>query len=187
VRYFNSPIIIFITLIIVLLVHIAPVSTIVTAQSINTGRIAGVVISEDINNVPGARVTLHSCIYNSITKEYTNTGLASIPENVTYTTGSPGEIPGLFIFDDVPSGLYNITAEKDGYKGYTIIEFNAKRQLMTADIVIPGYKISAPLPTPIPSPTPSIQLPEGFNPTTAALMAVLLVIAGALFLFRKKK
>ncbi|MCD1293700.1 hypothetical protein CUJ83_01655 [Methanocella sp. CWC-04] len=106
------------------------------------GIIEGLVISEDIDRVDTAKVTVWQCIYNGDTGAYKNIKIAEIDMNPQFTgPGRKGE-KGSFTFENVPSGLYNITAEKNGHMGYKIINFDARRLFENTYIVITGYNTS---------------------------------------------
>ncbi|WP_230741419.1 carboxypeptidase-like regulatory domain-containing protein [Methanooceanicella nereidis] len=98
------------------------------------GSISGMVTSGDNAAIPDATVALWMMDGDVIT------GLLEIEDNPQYTTNQTSPVVGLYSFFNVPSGVYNITAEKDGYWFFT--EAVVTEGTTTANIVIPEYVAS---------------------------------------------
>jgi hypothetical protein len=112
------------------------------------GAITGVILSSvGSHAVPNANVALYD--------EYDN--LAAVPENPQLSSNGTGNNGGVYMFYDVPYGLYNVTAEKGGVEFFAIV--NLSSGTATANVVLPEYvetepAYQEPLPQEVPAPAP---------------------------------
>jgi hypothetical protein len=155
------------------------------------GAITGVILSSAGSHaVPNANVALYD--------EYDN--LADVPDNPQLSSNGTGNNGGIYMFYDVPYGLYNVTAEKGGIEFFAIVNLSAGTA--TANVVLPEYvetepAYREPLPREVPTPTPRplryfLPITVGKMPASAApdegLPFGLAALGGigALFLFTRR-
>jgi len=155
------------------------------------GAITGVILSSvGSHAVPNANVALYD--------EYGN--LAAVPDNPQLSSNGTGNNGGVYMFYDVPYGLYNVTAEKGGVEFFAIV--NLSTGTATANVVLPEYvetepAYQEPLPPEVPAPTPRplryfLPITVGRTPASPApdegLPFGLAAIGGisALFLFPRR-
>lgn len=77
------------------------------------------------NLASGIKVTLNSCLPYDSSNGNVNTGLVNIPNNPQLSMG--GDLVGMYRFDGLEPGFYNVTIEKDGLVGYRIINFTGDK------------------------------------------------------------
>ena len=111
-------------------------------QDNRTSTVSGVVMDQNKVGVPGATVTMWKAQENSsIPEQYDNINIVDMPGNPQTTNDGRSAAPGVYTFEKVPYGLYNITAEKDGHMYYHIGDIN--NGSMTINIFIPDYAVPA--------------------------------------------
>jgi hypothetical protein len=114
------------------------------AAAQGSGTITGVVLSSvGSQAVPDATVSLYDMDGN----------LAAVPENPQQSSGGVGSNAGVYTFYDVPPGVYNVTAEKNGVSYFAIADLSAGGTA-TANVVLPDYAETAPIYGPSPEPMP---------------------------------
>lgn len=96
-------------------------SALPASAAAGNGTIMGVVLGPDTTMIGNATVTLMECRYDESTGSYTSTGLANVPLNPQQSNEGVTGLKGLYIFDYVPQGLYNITVEKNKTINYAIV------------------------------------------------------------------
>jgi len=102
----------------------------VIPSGVSNGTLYGYVVLNDGNLTlyeqrlggGGVKVTLYSCLPYDESKGIVNTGIVDIPNNPQITPVSGGQV-GMYRFDGLTPGFYNVTVEKDGLAGHTIINF----------------------------------------------------------------
>jgi hypothetical protein len=168
------------------------------------GSISGTVFDMNHEGIPDAKVTLY--VASLLNKKYVNIRVAGVDNNPQYTIRG-----GLFLFENVPKGVYNITVEKNGRIAFKIV--NVTEGTISPEIYMKDYihvvpspssePSMTPSPSPVPTPTPTVKpsirpTPTPYTPDLSkiifetarlALMAVVGVqfIAGAaIFLYMKK-
>jgi hypothetical protein len=115
--------------------------------------------------IQDANVTLWQCAYDGRTGHYNNVKPVSSCKTLTISCGLPGTTPG----------LYNVTAEKGGNIGYSVVELTAGMGVRNVNVMIDEHEasmrapprylrtgglISPPMPPSIPGGPPSpVQLP----------------------------
>ncbi len=93
-----------------------------------TGTITGIVMSSvGSHAVPDAVVTLYDESGN----------LAPVPDNPQQSSSGIGNNAGIYMFYDVPPGVYNVTAEKGGIVFFAIVDVSTGTA--TANVVLPEY------------------------------------------------
>lgn len=151
-----------------------------TVWVVGWGTVSGMVTDRNQNGVPYAKMTLW--VWNGTD----NIGILDAPDNPQLTNDGSTAAIGTYTFSQVPSGTYNLTAEKDGHVYFAMVYMNVgtyTANVAFPDYVFPGFITSTPepvvtavpaTPTPTeaasPSPTPS----PGFES-----LATLLVLAAA--------
>lgn len=100
------------------------------AQENGTGTITGLVLTGNNVAIPDAYVTLYP------ESDVGVDAYQAIPDNPQLTSNFTHPVVGVYTFYDVPYGIYNVTAEKDGESFYAIV--NVTAGTATANIVIPG-------------------------------------------------
>ena len=170
-------------------------------QVVGWGTISGMVTDKNKNGIPNATVKLWTTKFLNDTRE--NQKLVKSPENPQYTVSRP-EIAaiGTYTYYRVPSGQYNLTAEKADSSGnvhmwFAWVDLNvgtATNNVALPDYVVPG-QVATPTPTtaaqvtatatavpvtatPTPTPTPA----PGFE-TVFALAGLL----GVAYLITRKE
>jgi hypothetical protein len=112
------------------------------------GTVTGVILSSAGSHaVPNANVALYD----------EDDHLAAVPDNPQLSSNGSGNNGGVYMFYDVPYGLYKVTAEKGGVEFFAMI--NLSSGTATANVVLPEYveiepAYQAPLPPEVPTPTP---------------------------------
>ena len=110
-----------------------------------TGSITGMVTSANNAAVPDAVVTLWSIDSGSPV-------FVPMPNNPQLTSNFTTPLPGMYAFTDIPSGLYNVTAQWQDEWYFTTVDLTAGGTA-TANIVIPVYLNASDLATPTPQPS----------------------------------
>lgn len=136
------------------------------------GTISGMVTDQNKNGVPNATVKLYRTIVNE--SGIWSTTLFESPENPQWTVSRPEVAAiGTYTYYKIPSGIYNVTAEKADASGNVYLWFahvNLTEGTATNNVAIPGLVISLPgTPTPTLSPTQAVTpspTPQGATPTT---------------------
>ncbi len=80
--------------------------------------------------VSGANVTLYSCVIGGSSMPYVNTVMVNVTSNPQLSEAGD---EGLFRFDGLAPGLYNVTAEKNGLSAYYNVDLKQNWNGMTAD------------------------------------------------------
>lgn len=128
------------------------------------GSISGAVFDMDHVGIPDAKVTLYNVSW--LNNRYVNKRVAGVDNNPQFTSKD-----GLFIFENVPKGVYNITVEKNGKLAYKIV--NVTEGTISPDIfmkdyinIVPSPSLEPSLtPSPSPSPTPTPTARPSVRPT----------------------
>ncbi len=102
----------------------------VIPDNVASGTIYGYVVRNDLVPIDGVNITLYSCVAGNSSVPYVNIGMVSDTDN-PQQSGYGGQ--GLFRFDGLPPGLYNVTAEKSGLSGHYIVNLKQDWNGMTAD------------------------------------------------------
>ena len=106
-----------------------------------TGTINGMVMDKHRNGIPNATVTLWATRWANDT--YENVKAVEIKDNPQLTIGDPMVAAiGVYNFFDVPMGIYNITAEKEGHMWFAWVNVSHSG-MHTNNIALPDYMISA--------------------------------------------
>jgi hypothetical protein len=101
-------------------------------QDIANGTLYGFVILNNglgqiyENRLSGVNVTLYSCLPYDTSKGIVNTGIVDIPNNPQVTMS--GDWVGMYRFDGLKPGFYNVTIEKDGLVGHRVINFTSDEE-----------------------------------------------------------
>jgi len=103
--------------------------------------ITGVVLSSGSQSVPDATVTLYDM----------DGYLVDVPNNPQQSSGGMGTEAGIYTFYNVPPGVYNVTAEKNGVLYFAIADVSGGGTA-TANVVLPGYFEPGPIQGPSPAP-----------------------------------
>ena len=133
------------------------------------GTISGMVTDKNKNGVPNATVKLWTTeLFDNGT--ISNKKLYESPENPQQTVSRP-EIAaiGTYTYYRIPSGIYNVTAEKADAAGNNHIWFaivNLTVGTATNNVAIPDLVITVP-PTPTPAPATATPVPATATPVPA--------------------
>jgi hypothetical protein len=149
-------------------------------QSSIVGSISGYVYDDSQNGVPGATVSLYNCV--NIAGQYQNRGLLNIADNPQTTGNGNGAVKGMFLFNKVPKGTYNLTAEKDGHVSSQIVSVDMISGTTSQNIILNGYTYSVKPPatvTPRPTSAPVIPINVGQPPEMPSLYDVVKILAMA--------
>jgi hypothetical protein len=148
-------------------------------QNISNGSLYGFVI---LNNgsgqiyqkrVAGATVTLYSCLSYNASNGNVNTGLVNIPDNPQISMS--GDDIGMYQFNGLKPGFYNVTVEMDGMTGFQIINFTsdeANNNWIDNNMVLLQPTPVNPVVTPTPqatisvTPTPTVSMPSNTTGTS---------------------
>jgi len=169
-------------------------------QVVGWGTISGMVTDKNKNGVPDATVKLYRTVVND--SGIFSTTLYPSPENPQQTVSRPEVAAiGTYTYYRIPSGIYNVTAEKADASGNNHIWFaivNLTVGTATNNVAIPDLVISVPqntatptpvvtpvvtvTPTPVPTPTPTPTPSPGFE-TVFALAGLL----GVAYLIARKE
>ena len=102
--------------------------------------LSGFVIDKNKNGIPGASVTLYEAAFNNSSGGFDNVKLADVADNPQLTISDPTVAGvGTYTYFNVPAGLYNLTAEKDGHSWFTNVNVTGTWGAVAADIMIPDY------------------------------------------------
>jgi PGF-CTERM protein len=152
------------------------------------GTISGMVTDKNKNGVPNANVTLWKTIANE--SGVFNTERYASPENPQLTVSRPEVAAiGTYTYYRIPSGIYNVTAEKADAAGNNHMWFaivNLTVGTATNNVAIPDLVISAPpTATPVTSPTATATVtvtpvPPTPTPTPAPGFEMVFALAGLL-------
>jgi hypothetical protein len=139
--------------------------------------ISGIVYDANGKSIPDAKVTLYYTAW--VGTEYKAKDIVKINNNPQFTSNGNMSLAGLYVYTGLPSGVYMITAEKDGI---SVSKFaNVVSGTKTEDITIDGYVENTPTPAPRPTykPTPVTSIVQNtdigaiiFNVFKIALMCV---------------
>ena len=143
-------------------------------EVVGWGTISGMVTDKNKNGIPNATVKLWTTKWANETYEAVK--LVKSPENPQYTVSRP-EIAaiGTYTYYRVPSGIYNLTAEKADSSGNVHMWFaivNLTVGTATNNVALPDYVVPSEVVTATPSagtPTPTatvIASPTATPPTT---------------------
>ena len=170
-------------------------------QVVGWGTISGMVTDKNKNGVPNATVKLWRTTSNDT--GVWSTTLYPSPENPQQTVSNPNVAAiGTYTYYRIPSGIYNVTAEKADASGTNHIWFaivNLTVGTATNNVAIPDLVVSPPstptptaatpttspvtvTPTPSPTPTPTPTPTPGFE-TVFALAGLL----GVAYLIARKE
>jgi len=152
-----------------------------TVRVVGWGTVSGIVTDQNRNGIPDATVTLW--LWNGTTNVRT---LVSHDNPQLSNDGRTAAI-GMYTFVYVPTGSYNVTAEKDGHVWYRLFDMLEGEGTVTANVAIPDYVFISPAtPTPAPSlvsptltpsststPLPTPALPVFFAIGALAMAAIL--------------
>jgi hypothetical protein len=112
------------------------------------GAITGVILaSPGSHAVPNANVGLYD----------ENDNLVDVPDNPQLSSNGTGNNGGVYMFYDVPYGIYTVKADKGGVEFFAVV--NLSGGTATANVVLPEYvetepAYQEPLPPEVPTSTP---------------------------------
>ena len=122
-----------------------------TVHVVGWGTVSGIVTDQNRNGIPDATVTLWA--WNGTA----NTQMLAASDNPQLSNDGTTAAPGMYTFVYVPSGSYNVTAEKEGHSYYSLFDLYDGEGTVTANVAIPDYTyITQVTPTPTPSPSPEV-------------------------------
>lgn len=139
----------------------------VDVQVVGWGTISGLVSDKNRQGIPLANVTLWYAEVNytadSTGHIWDSKGIVKVPENPQLSNdGRTGPL-GIYTYERIPWGLYNVTAEKDNHLWFAHVNLTAGTY--TANVAIPDYVYTAPA-------TPTVTaVPTTPTPTTSAATA----------------
>jgi len=140
----------------------------VIVQVVGWGTISGMVTDKNKNGIPNATVKLWTTKYLNDTRE--NQKLVKSPENPQYTVSRP-EIAaiGTYTYYRVPSGQYNLTAEKADSSGnvhmwFAWVDLNVGTA--TNNVALPDYVVPSVV-TATPTTVPQVTATATATPATA--------------------
>jgi hypothetical protein len=154
-----------------------------TVRVVGWGTVSGMVTDKNQNGVPDARMTLW--VWNGTD----NVGIILAPDNPQLTNDGSTAAIGTYTFTYVPSGVYNLTAEKDGHVYFAMVYLTVGTY--TANVAFPDYVYTARIPptvtpTPVPSATPAPTPTPTPTPTPGFEAIVAIVAMGiGIVAFRK--
>jgi hypothetical protein len=128
----------------------------------------------------GATVTIYSCLpYNASSDCNVNTGLVNIPDNPQVSMS--GDNIGMYRFNGLTPGYYNVTVEKNGMTGFQIINFTsneANNNWIDNNMVLLQPTSQNPIVTSTPqatiaaSPTPIVSVPVNTTGTPTPVISI---------------
>jgi hypothetical protein len=123
--------------------HTNPASSGITevpSPSLNEGIIWGIVYHPNRIILPGANVTLWYGKYNDTIGKWEKGEIVNISGNPQLSNNGKSGLAGEYRFNNLQQGTYYVTAEKNGYSYYTIVQL--KSNFAINFIVLPHYPYS---------------------------------------------
>jgi PGF-CTERM protein len=139
------------------------ISDSVLIKVVGWGTVSGIVTDRNKNGIPGATVTLWVREWNASKLMWVNVEKADVAENPQDANDGRTAAVGMYTYEKVPWGLYNVTAEKDGHIYFAFV--NLTEGTYTANVAIPDFVYNPPPPVATPTPTPGPTVAPTVAPT----------------------